>query len=133
MKLIGWMLAGSLLSALGVTPCLRPEIRLEWWLGMLGPLAASAVSWAAIQRRYARHPEGFTALMVRAFAAKMVFYAGYVTVLVGTGSVRPVPFATSFTCYFIALHAAGAIGLCRMQSSGALDSPEALQGRLRNG
>jgi hypothetical protein len=126
MKLFWWMLSGSILSAIVLSLLFDADIRLEIWLGMLGPLASALISWIAMERQYLRRPAGMTSLMIKGFVAKMVFFAGYVTVLLSIGLVRPIPFVVSFTAYFILLHAVEAIGLHRLQaaypaaSSGAL-------------
>jgi hypothetical protein len=133
MKLVWWMLAGSFLTASGLTFLIGPGIRPELWLGMLGPLASAVVSWIAMQRQHNRRPEGLTALMIKAFAAKMVFFAGYITVLVSFDLVQPIPFVVSFAGYFIALHMVEAIGLRRLQMSGLPASQVELQGQLKNG
>jgi hypothetical protein len=133
MKLLCSMLAGSVLSSALVTALLGRE-SLEVWLGMFGPLVAATASWMAIQRQYMTRPEGLTGLLIRGFAAKMIFFGGYVTVvlgLFGQASVRPTPFVISFTIYFLALHFTEAAGLYRLQAAGALRATGALQ--TRNG
>jgi hypothetical protein len=129
MKLVWWMLSGSILTALILTVLIRPAIRLELWTGMLGPLASAAASWMAMHRKHIRRPEGLTALMIKAFAAKMIFFAVYITALVSSGWVQPVPFVISFVCYFLALHLMEAIGLRRLQASGGSTRPAKLQGQ----
>ena len=129
MKLVWWMLSGSVLTALILTIPLKPEYRPELWIGMSGPLVSAVVSWIAMQRQYIRSPEGMTALMIKAFAAKMIFFAGYITVLVSFGWVQPIPFVVSFVCYFLALHGVEAFGLRRLQIAGRTGSPAELQGR----
>ena len=129
MKLVCWMLSGSVLTALILTILLKPEFRPELWIGMAGPLASAVVSWIAMQRQYIRRPEEMTALMIKAFAAKMIFFAGYITVLVSLGWVQPIPFVISFVCYFLALHGVEAFGLRRLQTTGRTGSPAELQGQ----
>jgi hypothetical protein len=126
MKLFWWMLSGSVLSAIVLSLLLDADIRLEIWLGMLGPLASALVSWIAMERQYLRRPAGMTSMMVKGFVAKMVFFAGYVTVLLSIGLVQPIPFVVSFTAYFISLHAVEAIGLHRLQAA----NPAAPSGAL---
>ncbi len=128
MKLVWWMLSGSILTALVLTIPVKPEYRPELWIGMAGPLASAVVSWIAMQRQYIRRPEGMTALMIKAFAGKMVFFAGYITVLVIFGWVQPIPFVVSFLCYFLALHGVEAFGLRRLQLTGRTSSPTEFQG-----
>jgi energy-converting hydrogenase Eha subunit C len=84
---------------------------------MLGPLASALVSWIAMERQYLRSPAGMTSLLIKGFAAKMVFFAGYATVLLSSGLVQPIPFVISFMAYFISLHAIEAFGLRRLQTA----------------
>ena len=126
MKLIWWMLLGSVLSAVILTILIDASIRLEIWLGMLGPLASALVSWIAMERQYLRNPRGMTSLLIKAFVAKMIFFAGYVTVLLSIGLVQPIPFVVSFTAYFISLHAIEAIGLHRLQAANSAAESGAL-------
>lgn len=116
MKLIWWMLSGSVLSCLLVTVVTGPLTRPEIWLGMLGPLASAIFSWIAMERCYMTRPAALTGVMIKAFAAKMIFFAVYIGVLLKSGVVRPIPFVVSFLCYFISLHVLEAIGLRRLQS-----------------
>ena len=125
MKLFWWMLSGSVLSAAILTVLLDANIRLEIWLGMLGPLVSALVSWLFMKRQYFRNPIGMTSLLIKAFAAKMVFFAGYVTVLLSIGLVQPIPFVVSFMAYFICLHAIEAAGLHRLQTAGPEAAPDA--------
>ena len=129
MKLVWWMLLGSILTALFLTVMVKPEIRLELWIGMLGPLMSAVASWIMMQRQYLRRPEELTALMIKAFAAKMIFFAVYITVFVSLGWVQPIPFVVSFVCYFLALHGVEAFGLRRLQITGRTGSPTELQGQ----
>jgi|GEM_PF-828842 len=133
MKLVWWMLLGSILTALFLTVMVKAEIRLELWIGMLGPLMSAVASWIMMQRQYLRRPEELTALMIKAFAAKMVFFAIYITAFVGFGLVEPVPFVVSFACYFLALHIMEAIGLRRLQKATPITRPETTQGQSQNG
>jgi hypothetical protein len=131
MKLIVWMLSGAILSASILTALLDASIRLEIWLGMLGPLIAALASWIAMKRQYFKNPKGLTKLMIRAFAAKMVFFAVYIFVLLGVGWVRPFSFVISFLGYYISLHVMEAIGLRHLQADNFPDSSGALQRPLR--
>jgi hypothetical protein len=133
MKLIWWMLSGSVLSSLILTILPGAEARREVWLGMLGPLASALASWIAMERQHIRRPEGLTGLMIKAFAAKMIFFAGYITVLLSARLVRPIPFVISFLGYFLILHIVEAIGLHRLQAAGLSTSSGVLGGQLRNG
>jgi hypothetical protein len=118
MKVGLWMLAGSALSSFGIvaffgdeaTPDLRPAV----WLGMLGPLAAALCSIAVMERTVREHPERLMAVMIGAFAAKVLFFGGYIALVVKAIEVQTVPFAISFTGYFVALHIVEAWRLRRL-------------------
>jgi hypothetical protein len=118
MKSAWWMLAGSAASCLGVVAFLgeraTPDLRLAIWLGMLGPLVATLCAMVAMNRAYRRDPASLTGVMIKAFVAKMVFFGGYVALIVKAGWVQPVPFAVSFIIYFLALHMIEAFRLRRL-------------------
>jgi hypothetical protein len=117
MKLVAWMLAASVAAA-GLLPVLFGlGFRSEVWLGMLGPLVSAAVSWIAMERQCRANRAGLAGLMIRAFAAKMIFIGAYVAIVLSVSWVRPVPFVVSFTGFFLVLHITEAIGLHRLQSA----------------
>lgn len=82
--------------------------------GMIGPLSVAGGSWLLAERTWRRCPERMTAVMIGAFAFKMVFFAAYVAFMLSVLSLRPVPFVASFTISFIALHLAEAVALKRL-------------------
>ena len=118
MKSGWWLLAGSILSSAAIVALLGDEVtadlRLAVWLGMLGPLVATMCAMLAMNLAYRRSPASLTGVMVKAFVAKMVFFGGYVALVVEAGWVRPVPFAISFTSYFVVLHMIEAFRLRRL-------------------
>src|SRR5262245_58270019 len=118
MKLGLWMLAGSILSAFGIGVFFgddkTPDVRLSVWLGMLGPLTATLCAMVAVTRAYRKNPAGLAGAMIAAFVVKMVFFGGYVALVLKAGWVRQGPFAASFTGYFLALHIIEAIRLRRL-------------------
>jgi hypothetical protein len=122
MKMVWWMLSGSVLSCALATAIVGLDLWLELWLGMLGPLVSAVLSWIAMERWYNNDPAALTGLLVKAFAAKMAFFAIYIAISVKIGTVRPIPFIVGFLCYFVSLHALEAVGLRRLQS-GALSTP----------
>lgn len=83
-------------------------------LGIVGPLLVAGGSWVVAERTWRREPERLTAVMMAAFAGKMVFFAAYVAFMLSVLSLRPVPFVASFTTSFIALHLAEALALKRL-------------------
>ena len=86
----------------------------EVWLGMLAPLAVVAVTAVLTERVHRVNPGGLTAVMISAFAGKLVFFGAYVGLAIGVLGVQPVPFAASFAGYFIALHMIEALWLRRL-------------------
>jgi hypothetical protein len=118
MKLSWWMLAGSALSAIVVMAFLgdetTPDLRLSVLLGMVGPLAATVCAMVTATRAYRRDSVSLTGSMIKAFVAKLVFFGGYVALVVKAGWVQPVPFAVSFTSYFVLLHMIEAFRLRRL-------------------
>ena len=85
---------------------------------LIGPLAAVCATWVIAERTYRRRPEALTAIMIAAFAGKLVFFMAYVTVMIRVLSLRPVPFVVSFTTYFIVLYFVVALRLRRLFWSG---------------
>ena len=118
MKLLWLMLAGSILTAIILTILVGTQNRMEIWFGMAGPLIATIASWIAMVRQYNRSNQGMTRLLMKAFAAKVVFFAVYIIVLLRNHCVRPIPFVLCFAGFYLALHIVEAIGLSRMQSAG---------------
>ena len=107
---VGWLVAASVVSA-GV---LSVWLGRDAWLGMIGPLVVVACTWWLTERVYRRDPARLTSVMIGAFAGKLVFFGAYVALAVGVLGVQPVPFAASFTGYFVVLHAIEALLLKRL-------------------
>jgi hypothetical protein len=121
-KPVASVAAASLVSWLVVWLALGREVGLSAFAGMIAPLVVALGSWVAIERTYRRSPERVTALMVLAFAGKMVFFGAYVIVALRQPSVRAVPFVVSFTSYFIGLHLIEAVWLRRLFDGGGRNS-----------
>ena len=81
-----------------------PHAAVEILLGMLGPLLMAIGTLILVERTYRKAPRKLTSLMTQAFFGKMLFYGVYVGVIVGFYSFQALPFAVSFTVYFIGLH-----------------------------
>lgn len=107
-----WVAAGSVLSALAVASATRYGHEI-WW-GMMGPLMVVIATWRLTARVYEANPERLTSVMIGAFAGKLVFFGAYVGLAIGVFGVQPVPFALSFTGYYIALHVIEALWLKRL-------------------
>lgn len=110
MKRVLWTTVGSVLSALALAMRFGREV----WLGMLAPLVVVSVTWILSERVYKANPERLTSVMIGAFAGKLVFFGAYVGLVIGIIGVQPVPFAVSFTGYFIVLHLIEALWLKRL-------------------
>ncbi len=108
--MIFWLATGSVLSAALIGVRFGNAI----WLGMLGPLMVVSATWVLTERVSRANPERVTALIITAFAGKLVFFGGYVVLAIGVFGVQPAPFAASFTGYFIALHMIEALLLKRL-------------------
>jgi hypothetical protein len=119
MKLAAWMAAASAVGAALAIAVAGPGYAPEILLGMTGPLSESMVSWVVSEQVYRRRPERLTAVMIAAFAGKLVFFGAYVAVMLKVLSLRPVPFMASFTTCFIALHFVEALALRRLFVSAA--------------
>ena len=86
----------------------------EVWLGMFAPLIVVSATWVLTERVYRARPENLTSVMVAAFAGKLLFFGAYVAAAIAVLGVRPVPFAASFTAYFIVLNVVEAVLLRRL-------------------
>ncbi|MBI4471857.1 MAG: hypothetical protein HY646_04255 [Acidobacteria bacterium] len=117
MNLILWVAAGLIASSLAVALLFGLQTGRDAGLGLLGPLVAMICTWIAVERTHRRRPEGVTPVMIKAFAAKMVFFAAYITVILRTELVEPVPFVISFTIYYLALQITAAIALRRLTAA----------------
>jgi hypothetical protein len=89
---------------------------IEFFFGMLGPLAAVIATWVLAEWIYRERPAEMTSLMLVAFLLKAVFFAGYVVVMLCVAKFRPVPFVGSFTGYFVGLYLIEALYLKRLFS-----------------
>jgi hypothetical protein len=114
MKPVAWMIAGGLGSWLAMAFVLDSRTWLEVLAGLLGPLVAAIGTWVLVARTYRRVPAALTGRMSAALVGKMVFFAGYVAVMLRGLGLRPVPFVTSFTGYLIVLYAVEALLMRRL-------------------
>ena len=113
------MVGASVGSCLLAGLLVDPAVRIELLCGMAGPLASATASWMVTERTYRTRPAALTAVMISAFAAKLVFFGVYVAVLIRVAGLRPAPFAASFAAYFIGLLFAEALWLRRLFTSPA--------------
>jgi hypothetical protein len=114
MKIVSWMTALTVLSGAMASVLLGTRAGVEVWLGMIAPLVVVSGTWMLTERTFTRHPERLTAMMMTAFAGKLVLFGAYIALVVGVLHARPVPFVVSFAGYFIALHLTEAVCLQRL-------------------
>jgi hypothetical protein len=114
MRAAAWMVGGSLASWLAVVVIVGLHAGADVLLGMLAPLVATTGSWVLTERMWRHDPARVTAFMVGAFGAKAVFFGAYVAVMIKGAGVRPVPFVSGFTGYFIGLYLVEALLLRRL-------------------
>jgi hypothetical protein len=122
---IAWMAGVSVVCWLAVSAIGGERVNPEALFGMLGPLASACVAWVAMVRAHRAAPERLTAVMMAGFAVKLVFFGIYLAVMLRVLALRPVPFVTVFTSYFIALYAMQALFLKRLMAT--VPSPDALR------
>jgi hypothetical protein len=107
---------GSMLVAVSV---FGTAYGVEIVAGLLGPLLATSGSWVVAHRTFRTHPEELTAVMIKGFIAKLVFFGAYVAIAIKGAALRPLPFVVSFTAYFIALYLIEALALRQMFAADA--------------
>jgi hypothetical protein len=118
MKQVAWMAGGSVTAWLVALVFVEYASGVALFFGMLGPLLLACGSWVMAERTYKREPGALTGVMVTAFAFKLVFFGGYVALMLRVLHLRPVPFVVSFSSYFIALHFIEAFYLQRLFAGG---------------
>jgi hypothetical protein len=111
---IAWMAGASLTSWLLMRVTSEGRGDPELLFGMAGPLASAVGSWVAYERAHRSAPGRLTNVMIAALVVKMVFFGGYVVMMLRGLDLRPVPFVVSFAAYFIALHVMEALFLRRL-------------------
>jgi CHASE2 domain-containing sensor protein len=108
------MIAAGIGTWLAAAAVVDRRTALEVLLGMVGPLAVVSVTWVLMARTYRANPGRLTSVMTAAFFGKMIVFGGYVALMLGVLSLRPIPFVASFTTYFIGLYAMQALYLRQM-------------------
>jgi hypothetical protein len=115
MTRLAWMAGASVAAWLLITAVAQAPVNPEALAGMLGPLVASLVTWALVERVHVTAPERVMHVLMQAFAAKVLFFGVYIVVMVRVAGLRPLPFAISFTGYFIGLYMMQALFLQRLR------------------
>lgn len=103
MKLSGILVALSV-GAWGLSSTLlSTDVANAVFLGMAGPLVLCLATLLIVKQTARTDIGRLTKRLTTAFIAKMVFYAGYVSVVVGVLATDPIPFSISFTLCFLGL------------------------------
>jgi uncharacterized membrane protein YdfJ with MMPL/SSD domain len=110
------MVGISVAAWLVVAALVDGRTRIEVLCGMLGPLLVVSGTWLLTEHTYRTNPASLTSTMIAAFGFKVLFFGGYVAVMLGLLSLRPMPFVASFTSYFIGLYVIEALYLRQMFS-----------------
>ena len=97
-------MAVASLASWAIVALLGPSARVETLFGMVGPLFAASGSWVLTERTYRQRPQALTAMMILAFAFKVIFFAAYVVVMLRVMALRPVPFVLSLAGYLAGLY-----------------------------
>jgi hypothetical protein len=87
------------------------NVLIDVLLGMAAPAVVVGATWTLMRRTYRRNPAALTRLMLQAFAGKMLFFGGYVALVLSALPVRPMPFIAAFTGSFVVLYALQALWL----------------------
>ena len=103
MKLSGVLVAVCVTSCGLVATLVTPDALAAAFMGMVAPLIVGIATIVMVEWTTRNEPLALTSRMTTAFLAKMLFYAGYVSVVLGLVTTTPVPFMVSFTVYFVAL------------------------------
>jgi hypothetical protein len=115
MTRLATMVGASVLVWLLVTALAQAPVNPEVLFGMLGPLVASLVTWALVERVHVTAPERVMNVLMQAFLAKVLFFGAYIAVMLRVVGVRSMPFAISFTGFFIGLYVMQALFLRRLR------------------
>ncbi len=103
MKLSGMLVAVCVISCGLCTLVLAPDVAGATFLGMTAPLVVGLATIRLVEQTVRTQIRTLTARMTMAFIVKMMFYPVYVSIVLGVLAIDPIPFAVSFTLYFVAL------------------------------
>ena len=103
MKIHGYIIF-SCIGSWALISLMFPQVAVEILLGMLSPLLWAIGTLILVDRTYRKAPQKLTSVMTKAFMGKILSYGVYVSIIVGFYSFQALPFAVSFTVYFIGLH-----------------------------
>ena len=108
-----WMITASAASAAAAAIAV-PAAAAEIVLGMVAPLLAVAATGVLAERTFLADPAMLLPVMLKALAAKALFFAAWVVMMIEGIGLRPEPFVISFVVYFVALYGIQAALLQRL-------------------
>lgn len=116
MKAAPWMVmvGGTLGTWLVTHVFVDAHTSLAVLAGLVGPMVAIVATSILVESAAKRGAAQCTPVLLRAFAAKMVFFALYVTVMLKGLMVSAIPFVISFTGSFLVLYFSEALLLRRL-------------------
>ena len=93
MKAVAWMAGASVIAWLIAWAAVGRTSASGLVLRDAGPPLIASASWVMAERTYRRDPRALTGLLITAFAFKLVFFGGYVAVMLrvlaaAAGAVR---------------------------------------------
>ena len=122
MKPLATMVGVAMGGWLAATMVAPQPINPDALAGVLGPLASAVISWWLASRTFRAAPERLTRVMISGFAAKAVFFAAYLVVMVRGLGLGSMVFVASFVSSFIVLHVIEAQGLRQLLAGAQGDS-----------
>jgi hypothetical protein len=102
------MIAASAVAAVTASIA-APGAAAEIVLGMAAPLVAVLATGAIVERQYLANPAGLMPVMLKALAAKAIFFSTWLIAMLKGLELQPTPFAVSFVVAFIALYGTQAV------------------------
>ena len=115
------MVGASALGWLALVAVAGPDSVTAVTAGTMGPLVATVISWLATARVHSRAPGQVQGVMLRFFAAKVVFFGVFVTAAIKWLSLGTRMFVVSFATQYIMLHFMEAFYLHRLFAGPAAD------------
>ena len=94
-----------------------PQYQSEIFFGMIAPLLVSIISIQLSKHTFINKPEKLTAILIKLFTFKMIFFAGFLIIIFAFYAFEPIPFIVSFTGFFILFYIIEAIFLKRLIQS----------------
>ena len=88
----------------GILTCIDKQYMVEYFLGIITPLAVGVVTVLGAKAVQEKASETLTSFFIKSFFIKMVFYGAYIIILFNFYTFSHVPFILSFVSCFITLH-----------------------------